>query len=95
LKLAWSTRAVEEVHSLRRYSVDHWGQAVALRYLADLRDAAKTVARSPERARPLRPPYRLLPVRSHVLILHVDETAGLLTVARVLHAAMDIGRHLP
>lgn len=95
MKLSWSTRAVGELRSLHRYSVERWGRAVALRYIDDVRAAAITAAASPERARPLRAPYRLLRVRSHVLILHVDETARRVTVTRVLHAAMDIERHLP
>ena len=95
MKLAWSTRAVEELRALRRDSVGHWGPTVASRYLADVRDAAKAVARSPERARPLKAPYRLLRARSHVLILHVDDAADRVTVARAPHAALDVERHLP
>ena len=34
--------------------------------------------------------------RSHYhLICHCDETTDILTVARVLHTAMEIERHLP
>jgi plasmid stabilization system protein ParE len=38
---------------------------------------------------------RILRVRAHYLIVHIDEDADRLTVARVLHMAMDIERHLP
>jgi len=48
----------------------------------------------PGRARPLKGPYRILRVRSHDLIVHVDPAADRVTIARVVHAAMDIERHL-
>lgn len=95
MKLAWSNLAKEELRELRRYSMERWGHDVAVRYLEDVRDAAKLVAERPERARPLRGPFRIRRVRSHYLILHVDEAADRLTVARVLHSAMDLERHLP
>jgi plasmid stabilization system protein ParE len=95
VKLVWTNAAVADLRALRRYSVERWGKAVALRYLEDVRDAAKRAATAPERTRPLRGPLRLMRVRSHYLILHVDEGAERLTVARVLHVAMDLERHLP
>lgn len=95
MKLVWSNLARAELHDLRRYSLEHWGRVVALRYLDDLRDAAKRVAASPSLSRPLKGSFRILRVRSHYLILHVDEGDDCMTVARVLHVAMDLERHLP
>ena len=68
---------------------------MAKRYLEDIRDAARRVAATPDRARLLRGPYRILRVRSHYLIVHIDDAADRATIARVLHVAMDIERHLP
>lgn len=95
MKLVWSRLAVEELGDLRRYSMERWGRDVALRYLEDVRDAAYRDAANPQAARPLRGKLRILRVRSHSLIVHVDERADRLTVARVLHVAMDIERRLP
>jgi plasmid stabilization system protein ParE len=95
VKLAWSNRARQELEDLRRYSIENWGTAVARRYLEDVRDAARAAADRPDRARLLREPFRILRVRSHYLILHVDPRAQRVTVARLLHTAMDIERHLP
>ena len=39
--------------------------------------------------------FRIVRVRSHHRIVQVDTDADQLTVARVLHAALDIERHLP
>lgn len=95
MKLAWSNLAVAELRHLRRYSIEHWGRDVATRYLLDVRATATRIAERPEQARPLRGAYRLVRVRSHYLIVHVDEKADMLTIARVLHTAMDLKRHLP
>jgi len=95
VKLAWSEIARLELEELRRYSVGRWGREVARAYLADVRDAAKRIGVDPGRARALKEPYRIFRVRSHYLILHVDAEAVRVTVARVLHVAMDIGRYLP
>ncbi len=95
MKLAWSNRARQELADLARHSVETWGPTVARRYLEDIRDAAKAAAARPDRARLLRPPFRIQRVRSHYLILHIDPAAGRVTIARVLHVAMDIERHLP
>ena len=77
-----------------RYSIERWGRAVAVRYLEDIRDAAKGLAANPQAARPLRGELRIRRVRSHCLIVHVGLESDRLTVARVLHTAMDIERHL-
>ena len=93
MKLAWSRLARQELEALRLYSIENWGAQVARRYLEDIRDAAQMLVAQPERARVLRGPYRILRVRSHYLIVHVEDER--LTIARVLHSKMDIERHLP
>lgn len=95
MKLAWSNLAIRELRELRRYSIERWGADVAKRYLEDVRDAAKTVAADPRCAKPLHGPFALRRVRSHYLILHIDAGTDRLTIARVLHTAMDVERHLP
>ena len=95
MKLAWSNLAIKELRALRTYSIERWGKDVALRDLSDVQEGAKRVAARPERARELNGLFRLVRVRSHYLIVHVDEAADRLTIARVLHTAMDVERHLP
>lgn len=95
MKLAWSNLAKQELHDLRRYSVDHWGVVVARRYLEDVRDAVRALADRPTSGRLLKGSLRILRVRSHYLIVDVDPEQQLVTIARVLHSAMDIERHLP
>ena len=93
MRLFWSRLASQELAALRDYSVAQWGDVVARTYLEDIRDAAKRLAERPEQARPLRGPFRVMRVRSHYLIAHVE--GDRLTIARVLHFRMDIERHLP
>jgi plasmid stabilization system protein ParE len=95
VKLAWSNLAKQELLELKRFSVERWGRDVALRYLEDVRDAAKRVAIDPDRSKALKGPLRILRVRSHYLIVHIDESAHRVTIARILHTAMDVERHLP
>lgn len=95
MKLAWSNLAKAELQELRRTSVGRWGRDVARRYLEDVRAAAKHLAVDPCRAGPLKGPFRILRIRSHYLIVHVDAPADRLTIARMLHVAMDLARHLP
>lgn len=89
MKLAWSNLAQQELRELRRFSVKRWGVDVALRYLEDVRDAARRAAVDTSRAKTLDERFRIIRVRSHYLILHVDPAADRLTVVRVLHTAMD------
>jgi len=95
VKLAWSNLAKAELRELRRSSVERWGCDVAQRYLEDVRAAAKQLSVDPLRAKPLKGPFRILRIRSHYLIVHADAAADRLTIARELHVAMDIERHLP
>jgi plasmid stabilization system protein ParE len=94
VKLAWSNLAKAALLKLRRSSVERWGRDVAQRYLEDVRAAAKQLTLDPLRAKPLKGPFRVTRVRSHYLIVHLDIAADRLTIARVLHVAMDIERHL-
>lgn len=94
MKLAWSKLARQELEELRSYSIQNWGSMAARRYLEDVRDAAKSVAEQPLRSRELRGDLRIQRIRSHYLIFAVDSGQEVVTIARVLHSAMDIERHL-
>ena len=76
MKLVWSNLAKAELAEIRRYSVDTWGRAAAIRYMRDLRNAAGMVSIDATRARPLREPWRIIRARSHYLICHCDDSTG-------------------
>jgi toxin ParE1/3/4 len=94
VKLAWSNLARQELEHLRRYSIEHRGAQFAERYLEDVRDAANAVTERPMKSRLLKGNLRIHRVRSHYLIMAVDFAQQVVTIARVLHSAMDIERHL-
>lgn len=95
MKAVWSGEARKDLTDIRRFSVKRWGRDVAKRYLADLQDAARTIADNPDRTKPFRGPYRLFRVRSHVLVSRNDDDNDRIVIVRVLHSAMDVIRHLP
>ncbi len=95
MRLAWSHLAIAELKEIRRTSISRWGRAVAAGYIADLRDAAKRVAECPDTARTIQGHLRLVRARSHYLIVYVSEDTRTVTIARILHTAMEIERHLP
>ena len=95
MRLGWSNKAREELEALREFSIKTWGAGVARQYLSDIRDAARLIAGQPDPARPLKGDFRIMRVRSHYLICHLDKGADRLTIARILHVSMDIERHLP
>jgi plasmid stabilization system protein ParE len=95
VKLAWSRRAVAELNEIRRFSIERWGREIALQYLQGIQTAAKHLSIDALHSTPLKGQSRILRVRSRCLIAHVDITADLLTIARVIHVSTDIDRHLP
>jgi plasmid stabilization system protein ParE len=94
VKLVWSVLAREELEAIKNHSIDTWGISVGRRYMSDIRDAAKLIARDPQRCRKLNEEFSLYRVRSHYLIVKPNAQDDLLMIARVLHVAMDLERHL-
>ncbi len=95
MRLAWSKLTRAELRELLQSSIKRWGTHVAQRYLEDVQDAAKQLVATPALARPLKGELRIFRVRSHYLIVQADPSNNRLIIARVLHVAMDIERHLP
>jgi toxin ParE1/3/4 len=95
VKVAWAQLAKAELAEIKRFSMERWGRDVAIRYVTGLRAAVMASAAEPHGLRKARGPYRIRRAQSHLLIFHLDVEADLLTVARILHARMDIERHLP
>ena len=95
MKLAWSTRAEAELRDIRTYSVERWGRCIATDYLRAIHSAAKHAATGKVQLRPLREGFWSLRVRSHLLIIQINEPETEIMVVRILHSAMDIERHLP
>jgi toxin ParE1/3/4 len=90
-----SPEAMADLGGIRRYTVKRWGALQARAYLSDLGILFDRVARGSARtqaADDIRPSYRRIRFRSHVVFLVEDEAA--IRIMRVLHARMDFDLHL-
>lgn len=85
-------RAVADIESIWDYSADRWGVAQADRYVRDLHDACRALARGEAAGldvSAIRPGYRKLRCGRH-LIFHRTTDDGAVEIVRVLHQRMDV-----
>ncbi len=88
--------AQADLEDIWRYSIEHWGEERAERYMNDLRQAVERAAEAPSAGQELRIGARVVHVRraaSHRIFYRT--TADGIEILRVLHARMDFARHLP
>jgi toxin ParE1/3/4 len=87
--------AEADLEEIWRYSIEHWGEERAGRYMNDLRKAMERAAESPSAGRKLRIGGRIFRVRdatSHRVFYR--ETEQGIEVLRVLHARMNFARQM-
>lgn len=90
-----SQRAEIDLAEIYAYTVTQWSVDQANRYLTDIREALKglvTGTRIGRRGAELGTPYMCCGVGSHLIFYREAEH---ILVARVLHASIDLQRHLP
>jgi len=96
MKLQLTKAALEDLRSIRAYTLQTWGPDQEQRYLDRIWSRFESIRQNPERHRP-RPDLfsgcRLASEGKHVILFRCDDHQ--LEVVRVLHAAMDFKRHLP
>lgn len=95
MKLSWSEAAKRDLRAITDCSVDRFGAEIAQRHVGRIVQSANEAAADPSRPRTLSARSRTVRAGSHVLILTVDPPRNRVTVARILHLAMDLDRHLP
>jgi toxin ParE1/3/4 len=91
-----SQRARRDLAEIWRYSAERWSEAQADRYYGALIDAIEILADRPGLARDvadLRPGYRSMPCRSHVIFFRMTDNRGI-EVMRILHQRMDVRARL-
>lgn len=96
MKLQLTKAALEDLRSIRAYTLVTWGAEQEQRYLDRIWARFESLRLNPERHRPrpdLFPGCRLATEGKHVILFRCND--DLLEVVRVLHAAMDFKRHLP
>ncbi len=88
-------RAESDLEEIWRYSLEHWGETRAERYLNDLRKTLEHAAETPSAGRRVKIGQRVFRTRrsgSHLVFYR--ETARGIEVLRILHMRMDFARHL-
>jgi toxin ParE1/3/4 len=91
-----SPAAQADLAGIWDYTVRHWGEAQADRYILAIRDACAALAEGRRKGQPIdiiRPGYRKLAVGSHVLFFRITD-AGQIDVMRILHQRMDVAARL-
>ena len=87
--------AEADLENIWHYTVDTWNVDQAIKYIADLDSAFQLLADTPLLCREreeLHPPLRIHHFQHHLIVY--TETAGGITVVRVLHKNMDYQSHL-
>ena len=90
-----SEEAQNDLKEISRYTQENWGNKQAKYYLVELAAGFENLARSPKlgKARDeIEKGIRSFPVARHIIFYRTG--AECIEIARVLHASMDIKRHL-
>jgi len=96
MKLVLTTAALEDLRSIRAYTLESWGEAQEQRYLDRLWARFESLRSAPDRYRlrqDLFPGCRIAAEGKHVILFRANDDR--LEIVRVLHVAMDFKRRLP
>jgi toxin ParE1/3/4 len=96
MRLRLSKLAYDDLDSIYSYTLRHWGQEQADRYITQLWDSLETLAKVPERWRlreQLYPGCRVRITGKHAILYRIHE--GRVEISRVLHGSMDFTRYIP
>jgi toxin ParE1/3/4 len=88
-------RARQDLKAIWRYTCDRWGESQADLYLRQLDAGIQSLTQFPdigESCDDVRAGYRKLHVNRHLIFYRRSDLQ--IEVVRVLHEAMDVGRHL-
>ena len=96
MKLILTEAALDDLRSIRIYTLETWGVEQEGRYLRKLWSRIESLRADPFRYRlrdELFPGCRIAAEGRHVVLFRTGENT--LEIVRVLHSAMDFKRHLP
>jgi toxin ParE1/3/4 len=94
-EIRFRPRAQSDLKAIWRYSFQQWGERQADLYLKQLDDGIQSLRDFPDLGEPcdhIRVGYRKLQVNRHLIFYR--RTDQRIEVVRVLHQAMDVGRHI-
>ena len=96
MKLDLTRAALEDLRSIRAYTLENWGTAQEQKYPDQLWSRFEFLSADPTPFRfrqDLFPGCQIAAEGKHVILFRVDH--AVLQIVRVLHSAMDFKRHLP
>lgn len=91
-----TTAARKDIINIGRFTAQQWGKRQRDKYLKQLDDAFKLLARQPEIGRDaenIAPGYKKFNQGSHI-IFYRPGTDSTIIVVRILHNSMDVERHI-
>lgn len=95
MKLVLTEAALDDLRSVRAYTLETWGEEQEERYLRNLWIRFEAIRSNPHHFRlreALFPGCRIAAEGRHVILFRVDD--GTLQIVRALHSAMDFKRHI-
>jgi len=96
VKLILTEAALEDLRSIRAYTLEKWGEEMEERYLRKLWTRIESLRVDPCRYRIRKeffPGCRLAAEGRHLILFRSGDQA--LEIVRILHSAMDLRGHLP
>lgn len=96
MKLVLTEAAIDDLRSIRAYTLQNWGTEQEERYLRQIWGRFESLKLDPQRFRvrdDLFPGCRIAAEGRHVILFRSGNEV--LEIVRVLHSAMDLKRHLP
>lgn len=88
--------ARKDMIEIGHYTVEKWGKRQRDKYLKQLDDAFKLLARQPEigkEAEDIKPGYKKFGQGSHFIFYRAGKDSKIVVI-RILHNSMDVDRHL-
>jgi toxin ParE1/3/4 len=96
MNLILTEAALDDLRSIRSYTLETWGEKQEAIYLRKIWNRIQSLREAPLRhhlREELFPGCRIASEGRHVILFHAD--ARTVSIVRVLHSAMDFKRHLP
>ena len=96
MNLELTQAALDDLRSIRAYTLDQWGPVQEQQYLDQIWKKFESIHSAPSKFRfrhDLFPACQIAAEGKHVILFRMHKTT--LQVVRVLHGAMDFKRHIP
>lgn len=96
MKFELTHAALDDLRSIRAYTLEHWGPVQEQLYLDQIWKKFEAIITDPSKfrfRRDLFPGCQVAAEGKHVILFRVHRST--LQVVRVLHGAMDFKRHVP